>query len=550
MNTREEFFTSKQFKADPFATTNALQEKYLEDCFIEPPYYMSLIGSVRNPRSSFVTAPRGTGKTAQRVMFERFAEKENGILAVVYDDFPLETCTNIKMIRLEDHLIRIMKLLVISFLSEINKRQFTVMLEPYEKKQLKHLIELYLRGINSREVNASIEKIKGLSGKLEDIWCKTGKSITSIINSILAKNDLGNINLEISRENSKFNLEDIKSHYDFMEKLFHSIGISAVYILVDSIDETSMTGNNAEKSYYLIRPFVLDIRFLERTTIVFKFFVWDKIKAYWANDFREDRIEHFEIEWSQEQIEQLLNERIKGYSNGKYKKLNDILNCDETTISYIFIFANNSPRDAINILKAIFDEHLKENKNISEWPGKQAVIQGIEQFCKSKFDELIVEDKQRKALRRIKIATFTIPYLYNDVFKCENSTARNILMPWTQAGIVIPSNNKVKVKKSPHPINLYSFTDIRVARVVCSNEKLEEFIERNMCICPECGTINVFDKANGYGINHWQCKNCSCELMEPFPMNSGSRANKTAKITKTTKPKEMEGQMSLWDMME
>lgn len=544
MNTREEFFLCKQFREDPFATTNALQEKYLEECFIQPSYYMSLLGSVKNPRTSFVTAPRGTGKTAQRVMLERFAGKENGTLAVVYDDFPIEECSDIKELTLEKHLVRIMRTLILSLLSEIHRKKHIIMLDGYEKRQLKSLIELYLSGINSREVASAIEKIKGLGGKLEDLWCKAGNSITAIINMILAKNEMGNIKLDNIRKNTTVNIEDIKSHYDFIEKLFNSIGITAVYILVDSIDETAMTGNNAEKSYYLIRPFVLDLRFLERKTIVFKFFVWDKIKSYWAQDFREDRIEHFEIEWSQKQIEQLLNERIKGYSDGKYKSVKDILTCDEMTISYIYIFANNSPRDAINILKAIFDEHLKDGNNTDKWPDKQTVIQGIEQFCKSKFDELIIGEKQRKDLRRIKLATFTIPYLYNEVFKCESSTARNILMPWTQSGIVIASNNKVKVKKSPNPINVYSFADIRVARVVCSNQKLEDFLDGNLCVCSECGTINVFNKLNGYGIKNWQCKNCSSELIEM----GGTCQKDVATKTKVNK-QEMQGQIDIWDFM-
>lgn len=494
MNSRDEYFKSKNFIEDPFASTNALQEKYLEECFVVPPYYFSLVGSVKNPKSSFVTAPRGTGKTAQRVMLEKLAEKQDGMLAVVYDDFPIENCSNTRNIQLEDHLERIIKALLISFLTEVSRRGLVGMLDGYEKKQLRFLIELYMSGINSAEIDNTIGKIKGLGGKVEDIWCKTGKSVTSIINAILSKADIGQINLEVQKTKKKVNAVDIKSHYDFMEKLFNSVGISAVYVLVDSIDETVLTGNNAEKSYYLIRPFILDLRFLERKTIVFKFFIWDKIKEFWGRDFREDRIEHFEIKWTQDQIEKLICERIKVYSNHKYSEPAQILNCNEKVIEYIYYFANNSPRDAINIMKSIFDEHLRNMKNISNWPDEQTVIQGIEQFCKNKFEELVPDEKQKNALRRIKLATFTIPYLYNDVFKCESSTARNMLMPWTQSGIVLSSNNKIKVKRSKNAINVYTFSDIRVARLVCSNERLEEFIERNMCICPECRQVNVFDK--------------------------------------------------------
>lgn len=542
MNSRDEYFKSKNFIEDPFASTNALQEKYLEKCFVVPPYYYSLVGSVRNPKSSLVTAPRGTGKTAQRVMLEKLAEKQDGMLAVVYDDFPIESCSNTCNIRLEDHLERIMKALLISFLTEVSRRGLVGMLDGYEKKQLRFLIELYLTGINSAEIDNTIRKIKGVGGKLEEIWCKTGKSITSIINAILSKADIGQIDLEMQKSKKKVNVADIKSHYDFMEKLFNSVGISAVYILVDSIDETVLTGNNAEKSYYLIRPFILDLRFLERETIVFKFFIWDKIKEFWGEDYRGDRIEHFEIKWTQDQIEKLICERIKVYSNYRYSEPNQILNCSRKVIEYIYYFANNFPRDAINIMKSIFDEHLRNMKNISSWPDEQTVIQGIEQFCKNKFDELVPSEKQKNALRRIKLATFTIPYLYNDIFKCESSTARNMLMPWTQSGIVLSSNNKIKVKRSKNAINVYTFSDIRVARLVCSNERLEEFIERNMCICPECHQVNVFDKYNSYGIGRWQCKNCLAELLE------AKIEGEQRQISTRKGEKEIEGQISLWEL--
>lgn len=327
------------------------------------------------------------------------------------------------------------------------------------------MIELYLSGINSIGINNTITKIRGVEGKIEDIWCKTGKPITSIVNAILQKIGIGSVSLDVEKKVNGIKIDEIKSHLDFMEHLFNSIGIMAVYVLVDSIDETVLTGNNAEKSFCLIKPFILDLRLLERKTIVFKFFVWDKIKNYWGDVFREDRIEHFEIKWSQDQIKELIDARIRGYSDGKYSSIHEILSCSDSIVQLIYNFSCNSPRDAINIMKSIFDEHLLDVNKYEKIPNEQTIIRGIEKFCKTKFIELVPNEKQRNQLRRIKVATFTIPYLYNDIFKCENSTARNMLMPWTQSGVVIPSNNKIKVKKSPNPINIYTFSDIRVARV-------------------------------------------------------------------------------------
>ena len=548
MKNRGDYFISRGFREDPFASTNALQEKLLEECFIVPPYYYSLIGSINEPKSSFVTAPRGTGKTAQRVMIEHDSEKNSGMIAIVYDDFPIENYNDAEQVTLEDHMIRIIKTLILSFLSELDKCCFKNPIDIYDKKQLRKLIELYLSGINPVEINNAISKIRGIEGKIENIWCKTGKTITSIINAILQKIGAGSITLDNEKKINGINIADIKSHLDFIEHLFNSIGITAVYVLVDSIDETVLTGNNAEKSFHLIKPFILDLRLLERKTIVFKFFVWDKIKNYWADVFREDRIEHFEIKWTQEKIKELIDARIRGYSNGKYTSIKDILECDDSIIQLIYNFSCNSPRDAINIMKSIFDEHLLDVNNYEKIPNSQTVIKGIDNFCETKFVELVPNEKQRKQLKRIKIATFTIPYLYNDIFKCESSTARNILMPWTQSGIVIPSNNKIKVNKSSNAINIYTFSDIRVARVVCSNIQFGDFVNRNMCICPECNCVNVFDKKNAYEINYWQCKNCQCELMDKSISKNKVKSKEHITVRKKNNS-DISGQMSLWDII-
>lgn len=511
---RDKYFKEHGFKEEPFATTNALQEDFLEEYFITPPYFYSLIGSTTKPKSTFVIAPRGTGKTAQRIMIEKMSEHEDGLLTVVYDRFPIEGVAKVEDIKLEDHLIRINKYLIIALLTELNERGIERSLTSYERANLKLLIELYLKGISNNEIDNAIKSIKGVTGRIGDLWRVAGKPINSVVNSILKAKGIEGVDLSISGKSiNKIDYEEIESHLSFLEEIFKEIGIKSVYVLVDSIDETSLTGNDAKKSYLLIKPFIKDLRILERRTIVFKFFVWDKIEEYWTQDMRKDRIETFVIEWNLDEIKNLIRERLKAYSEQKIDNLSKILNCDEKYIDLIYIFANNSPRDLINILKLIFDNHLRKSNNMNELPNKEAIINGIEDFCKNKFEEIITTDKQRKDLKRVKIATFTIPYLYNEIFKCESSTARNILMPWTRADIVYSSTNKIKVKKSQNPINIYTFSDIRIARHVCSNQRLEEFIDRNLITCEECGVINVFDKENSYGIDRWQCKECLSNLI-------------------------------------
>jgi hypothetical protein len=74
------------FWTNPFAYTNADEEDYLKDYFIQPPYFDSVIGDYRSPSSCIVLAPRGGGKSAQRKMIEIWSQ-DHPVLAITYDRF-------------------------------------------------------------------------------------------------------------------------------------------------------------------------------------------------------------------------------------------------------------------------------------------------------------------------------------------------------------------------------------------------------------------------------------------------------------------------------
>lgn len=50
------------FDRDPFATTNADEEEWLEEYFIEPPFFKAVYGEIGNPKSTIVYAPREAEK--------------------------------------------------------------------------------------------------------------------------------------------------------------------------------------------------------------------------------------------------------------------------------------------------------------------------------------------------------------------------------------------------------------------------------------------------------------------------------------------------------
>jgi hypothetical protein len=54
---------------DPFKSVNATEERlFLPEYFVAPPFFESVWGNSRMPKSCVVFAPTGAGKTAQVIM--------------------------------------------------------------------------------------------------------------------------------------------------------------------------------------------------------------------------------------------------------------------------------------------------------------------------------------------------------------------------------------------------------------------------------------------------------------------------------------------------
>ncbi len=68
------FYDNLGFLSHPFVKTNADEESNLQDYFIPPPFFDAVIGDHINPTPCIVLAPRGSGKTAQRIMVEEWAK--------------------------------------------------------------------------------------------------------------------------------------------------------------------------------------------------------------------------------------------------------------------------------------------------------------------------------------------------------------------------------------------------------------------------------------------------------------------------------------------
>jgi hypothetical protein len=103
--TFEEYIERLGFSVNPFQFSNADREvDYIGQYFIEPDYFEAVWGTPLNPVSSIIYAPRGGGKTAQRIMLEKRAKDGYAVLPITYANHDLSAFKSIEQVDLAYHL--------------------------------------------------------------------------------------------------------------------------------------------------------------------------------------------------------------------------------------------------------------------------------------------------------------------------------------------------------------------------------------------------------------------------------------------------------------
>ena len=118
------FLGARGFKENPFILTNADEEQNLPLYFVPPPFFDAVLGSPSEPKSCTVFAPRGGGKTAQKVMIENESEaggERHRFLCLTYDRFILPDGFQVRNATLEWHMLKLVRLLSTALLVRVEE---------------------------------------------------------------------------------------------------------------------------------------------------------------------------------------------------------------------------------------------------------------------------------------------------------------------------------------------------------------------------------------------------------------------------------------------
>lgn len=483
-----DFFAQFGFSADPLESTNAENEPRLADYFVPPPYFVEVLGDPLNPHPDVVFAPRGSGKTAQRRMVED-QSAAGQFLCITYDAAEQPPGFTLDQASWAYHMNQICRRILVGVLLAVEEDRFLVdALIPHQRQLLKFQLERFLGPLSVQEFGWAVSAIKSFGDKANDFWNRYGGPIAAALNILMNKSGLDKVNVPLELAEQGRADESLRYHFENLLDIARAVGFGSTYILVDKVDETPLTTNDAAATFEYIRALVTDLPTLEAAGVGFKFFLWDRIEeAFRTGGGRPDRVQVLTLNWSVVELTKMLQLRLAAFSDGRITSLNELL-CAETTVDFhrlVTYLAAGSPRDMIRAAKAVVNEATRTT--VPPCIEEAAVWGGIRRFAEQRTRELF--PTYLPDLKKVGEPSFTLNHLANDIFHVTHQAARNKVQNWMNAGLV----EKIGEVPNPpnRPLHLYGILDLRVAITASTAMEVPLALDNFAVECPTCKEIVI-----------------------------------------------------------
>ncbi len=490
------------FQADPFELTNSDSEPLLDEYFVPPPFFSAVLGDPQNPRPVAVFAPRGTGKTAQRLSVEARSRTNQDFLCITYDEFGISSRRMLADADLDYHLQQLITRLTLALLAILDETPERVKhITKHERQVLLHCAREMLGSLTQQEYATALGSVKTLKDKGSEFWARYGGVVGNAITVLLKKVKLDDLTIPTEVSASLSRPDSLRYLFEQLLSTVKSVGFSSTYILVDRVDELPQTSQNAQACWQLVRELLINLPFLETPGVGFKFFLWDQIRQSFLDDGgRPDRVLTHELNWKSDDLREMLRRRLSAYSSGR---ISNIAQLFDPTIgvdveSLIVYLSAESPRDMVRLCKAIVDEATRTGSLPTNGIADRQLFDGIITFSRDYAD--LVTAGRLPELRKIGSVSFTINRLASDVFNVSENAARSRVQKWMESGLVH------KVDERPNrvnrPLHVYAIRDPRVAIACSEGVDLELILDNYLVLCGNCGRLQVV------GETSFRCTEC------------------------------------------
>ncbi|MEI7643755.1 MAG: helix-turn-helix domain-containing protein [Chloroflexales bacterium] len=354
----QEWLAHVGFLGNPFALKQADDEgEQLNEYFVAHPSYNAIIDSTVY-RSSILHAPRGSGKSSMRRMFEQHCRRDAA------DPRPL-------VVRLTDWMPITAHYRVTTIIPP----------EPHFHELARRVVLALAQAERVPQIDAHISP--DLHGQIAWLCLTYGDYLIPAERRRLA----GHGWLPQSFDDQPYAIDriPISRRVQLLADLVVALGFRGCYVLVDGVDEVLDTAADWAAGANLIEALLANLAIIEADQIAFKFFIPSEVvhELQGRGRLRDDRIQVLAVRWSDDLLRELLSRRLQAFSNGLITRLaqrNASGNVEDTD-SQIVRAAGGSPRALLNLCEALFQtcaDHADERNTLITLAQLSEVIAAVD----------------------------------------------------------------------------------------------------------------------------------------------------------------------------
>lgn len=482
-------------KSNPFEHYTAETEPHIAEYAVRPPYLQAIIARALARTPFILFGDRGAGKSATRLTLfnEIWAKKEGDDrpLVVNFVDFTAALPSLRKGAVPEDDLVREVAYLVIeqvlSWLASLTDQERSEYTEALNDDEVNLVIALlkafYLSRpeMDRQRTMSDALRLLNRAWKTKSVlwasqrWDSLSGIVAAIVDGLTKKQAGIEVQAPVEKLLKSFAGAEGATSRTILQKLVDFVKIfpfTGIAILVDKVDETDVTQNSSDASSRLVHPILAHVQLLEVENFSWLFFLWTQIKPYFESEkffVRLDKIPHATIEWDDKFFAEMLDARIKYFSNGKigfadlFEKNVDVVAATRSIIS----ISMRSPRELVRVMDTLIVQH--DIRNAAQSPGTlltdESIEEGLDKYVKERINAVYPERTLGQIFRLSNVV-----FINKDVqtaFRVNSQSARTKIKNWEDAGLVKQTGTRApEGEQGGKPSYEYTIIDTRVERII------------------------------------------------------------------------------------
>ncbi len=373
---------------NPFSTREASREPEPEllQYFVQHPGFDDVMGDALHPTSAFLVAERGCGKTTTRraIEWNCYASRPNGlILPVPYLEFsaPLQHADDNGKVTTDHHIEMILKEAIPLLLERVAKNPKSI--ESFSlgfRKKLAEYLARYTDLNTDVGLDKWLHKIGYHSKKLNSDALRSKKILRGDVFIRFLIELLELAPEQLSKKSTS--ADDDLGHFVLLAEL---AGFRAVYILIDRVDEREPMSSNPHSAANLFASLVTNLYLMELEKTAFKFFLTPAIMDVIMEQpgFRADRLMIRHINWSADELRQLLDRRVEVFTKGSLPSLDVVCEPDleGSLVAKLASLAKGSPRNMMRLAEwLLYWHHTRTSASNKLLISKKDLENSVESF--------------------------------------------------------------------------------------------------------------------------------------------------------------------------